>query len=249
MAARVRPADYPPPWNDGEAIAAPSDAEPIEVGVLVVGAGPAGLAAAIRLGQLAAAEPETAAELGEVPVAVLEKGKAPGSHLLSGAVLDPGSLRRLLGGDDFPSYGEVPGEAVYFLTSDRAVRVPPPPTMWNKGNVVVSLSQLGRALAERAEGLGAMVLAETAAERLLVDDGTVVGVRTGDKGRGREGEELPRFEPGSDLRARVTILAEGSAGHLTGAALGHFGLAGREPADLGARREGGLEGRRSRCGR
>ena len=74
----MRPADYPPPWNDGEAIAAPSDAEPIEVGVLVVGAGPAGLAAAIRLGQLAAADPETAAELGEVPVAVLEKGKAPG---------------------------------------------------------------------------------------------------------------------------------------------------------------------------
>ena len=74
----MRPADYPPPWSDAEAIAEPSDAEPIEVGVLVVGAGPAGLAAAIRLGQLAAADPETAARLGEVPVAVLEKGKAPG---------------------------------------------------------------------------------------------------------------------------------------------------------------------------
>src|SRR5262245_57779095 len=167
----VRPADFPPPWSDGEAIAPPADAEPIEVGVLVVGAGPAGLAAAIRLGQLAAASPETAAELGEVPIAVLEKGKAPGSHLLSGAVMDPAPLSRLLGSDDFPSYGEVPGEAVYFLTRDRAVRVPPPPTMWNRGNVVVSLSQLGRALAERAEELGATLLPETVAVRLLVEDG------------------------------------------------------------------------------
>src|SRR5262245_34061040 len=173
----VRPADFPPPWSDGEAIAPPTDSEPIEVGVLVVGAGPAGLAAAIRLGQLAAASPERAAELGEVPVAVLEKGKAPGSHLLSGAVLDPGSLRRLLGDDDFPSYGEVPGEAEYFLTHDRAVRIPPPPTMSNRGNVVVSLSQLGRALAEKAEGLGAMILTETPAVRLLVEDGAAVGVR------------------------------------------------------------------------
>jgi electron-transferring-flavoprotein dehydrogenase len=225
----VRPADFPPPWDDGEAVGELSDTDPVDVGVLIVGAGPAGLAAAIRLGQLAAADPETATALGEVPVAVLEKGKAPGSHLLSGAVLDPGPLRRLLGGDDFPSYGEVPGEAVYFMTRDRAVRVPPPPTMWNSGNVVVSLSQLGRALAERAEGLGAMVLAETPATQLLVEGGAAVGVRTADKGRGRDGEELPRFEPGSDLRARVTILAEGSAGHLTGAALGHFGLAGASP--------------------
>ncbi len=225
----MRPADFPPPWSEREAIAAPSDAEPIEVGVLVVGAGPAGLATAIRLGQLAAADPETAAGLGEVPVAVLEKGKAPGSHLLSGAVLDPRPLRRLLGDDDFPSYGEVPGEAVLFLTRERAIRVPPPPTMRNRGNVVVSLSQLGRSLAERAEGLGAMVLPETAAERLLVEDGVVVGARTGDKGRGRDGEPLGRFEPGSDIRARVTILAEGSAGHLTTAALEQFGLAGSSP--------------------
>ncbi|HEY7537842.1 MAG TPA: electron-transfer flavoprotein:ubiquinone oxidoreductase [Gaiellaceae bacterium] len=224
----MRPADFPPPWSREEAIGAPADAEPIEVGVLVVGAGPAGLAAAIRLGQLAAADPETAARLGEVPVAVLEKGKAPGSHLLSGAVIDPRPLRRLVG-EDFPSYGEVPGEAVYFLTGERAVRVPPPPTMWNRGNVVVSLSQLGRWLAEQAEGLGVMVLAETVAQQLLVDDGRVLGVRTGDKGRGREGEPLGRFEPGSDLRTRVTVLAEGTAGHLTTAALDLFELHGESP--------------------
>jgi electron-transferring-flavoprotein dehydrogenase len=101
--------------------------------------------------------------------------------------------------------------------------------MRNRGNVVVSLSELGRRLAERAEEGGAMVLPETVGQKLLVEDGRVVGVRTGDRGRGRDGEPLSRFEPGSDVRARVTILAEGSAGHLTGAALERLGLAGRFP--------------------
>src|SRR5437762_8930903 len=100
---RVSPSDYPPPPVDP--IAAPTDDDPIEVGVLVVGAGPAGLAAAIRLGQLAGGDPE---RLGEIPVAVVEKGKGPGSHLLSGAVVRPEPLRRLTG--DFPSYGEVAAE-------------------------------------------------------------------------------------------------------------------------------------------
>src|SRR5581483_295858 len=216
--AHVRPSDFPPPWRVDEAIAQPSDDEPIEVDFLVVGAGPAGLAAAIRLGQLA---PDTS-------VAVLEKGKRPGAHLLSGAVMRPEPLRALAG-EDFPSYGRVPGEAVYFLTASRAVRIPVPPTMRNHGNVVVSLSQLGRWLAEKAESGGAMLLPETAAVSLLVDDGRVVGVRTGDKGRGRDGERLGRFEPGSDVRARVSLLCEGTAGHLTGAALYHFALQGSSP--------------------
>jgi electron-transferring-flavoprotein dehydrogenase len=119
---------------------------------------------------------------------------------------------------------------VYFLTESRAVRVPTPPTMRNHGNVVVSLSELGRWMAEKAEAGGAMLLPETDAQQLLVDaDGAVVGVRTGDKGRGRGGEELGRFEPGSEVRARATILCEGTAGHLTGAALSHFGLEGSSP--------------------
>jgi electron-transferring-flavoprotein dehydrogenase len=227
----VKPSAFPPLWSDEEAIAEPSDADPIEVGVLVVGAGPAGLAAAIRLGQLAAADPEAGAALGEAPVAVLEKGKAPGSHLLSGAVVVPGPLWALLGdrAASLPSYGEVPGEAVLMLTHDRAVRLPVPPTMRNHGNLVVSLSQVGRFLAEEAESGGAALLPETAATALLVEEGRVVGVRTGDKGRGRDGEELGRFEPGSDIRARVTILAEGTAGHLTSVALRRFGLAGANP--------------------
>jgi electron-transferring-flavoprotein dehydrogenase len=214
----VRPSDYPPPWRVEEAIATPSDSEPVEVDVAIVGAGPAGLAAAIRLGQVAP----------ELSVAVLEKGQRPGAHLLSGAVVRPAPLRELVG-DDFPSYGEVPGEAVYFLTRSRGWRIPTPPTMRNHGNVVVSLAQLGRWLGEKAEAGGAMILPETDAQQLLVEDGRVVGVRTGDKGRGRRGEELGRFEPGSEIRARSTILCEGTGGHLTGAALSYFGLAAASP--------------------
>ena len=230
----VRPADYPPPAT-AEAIAPPTDPadERIEVGVAIVGAGPAGLACAIRFGQLLEEAPEVAERLGEVPLAVLEKGKQPGSHLLSGAVINPRGLRRLFRGrpqaDEFPSFGEVHGEAVYVLSRSNALRIPPPPTMRNHGNVVVSLSQLGRWLGDQAEEVGATILPETAATKLLVDHGTVRGVRTGDRGRGREGQELGNFEPGSDIVAKVTVLAEGTQGYLTGAAVEQFGLAGRNP--------------------
>jgi electron-transferring-flavoprotein dehydrogenase len=231
----VRPADYPPPFAAAEVIAAPTDPpdERIEVGVLIVGAGPAGLACAIRLGQLLEESPETMERLGEVPVAVVEKGKQPGSHLLSGAVVNPRALRRLfkdrLTMRDIPHYEEIHREGVFLLTKSTAVRIPPPPTMRNHGNVVVSLSELGRFLADQAETAGAYLLPETAAQRLLVADGRVHGIRTGDKGRGRHGEELGNFEPGSDIVAKVTVLAEGTQGHLTGAAIDRFGLAGRFP--------------------
>ncbi|MGZ4372347.1 MAG: 4Fe-4S dicluster domain-containing protein [Gaiellaceae bacterium] len=231
----VRPSDHPAPWSRSEAIVPPTDPvdERIDVGFLIVGAGPAGLAAAIRLGQLMEENPETAEWLGDVPVAVLEKGKAAGSHLLSGAVINPRGLQRLFKGrkrvDEMPFYGEVHGESVLFLTKRRALRIPTPPTMVNHRNYVASLSQLGRWLGEEAETLGVTVLPETTAGQLLVDGGRVVGVRTGDRGRGRSGEELGNFEPGSDITARVTILAEGTQGHLTGAALDHFRLRSDNP--------------------
>ena len=231
----VRPADYPPPFATAEVIGAPTDPvdERIEVGVLVVGGGPGGLACAIRVGQLLEERPALREQLGDVPVAVLEKGKQPGSHLLSGAVVNPRALRRLFKGrltiEELPGYGQVEGEAVYLLTRGSALRIPPPPTMMNHGNWIMSLSQLGRFMAEQAEAGGAMILPETAGEKLLLEHGRVVGVRTGDKGRGKEGEPLGNFEPGADLTARVTVLAEGTAGHLTRAAIDHFGLEGRNP--------------------
>jgi electron-transferring-flavoprotein dehydrogenase len=227
----MRPADFPPPFDPAEAIAEPSAPpdERIDVGFLVVGGGPAGLAAAIRLGQLLAEHPDRAEGLGDVPIAIVEKGKAAGSHLLSGAVVKPGPLERLLPGRELPFEGDVARESVYLLTGRRALRIPTPPTMRNHGNRVVSLARLGKTLAREAEEVGAMLLPETAATELLVEDGTVVGVRTGDKGRGRDGQPLAAFEPGSELRAQVTILAEGTQGHLTGAALDRFDLRSDEP--------------------
>jgi electron-transferring-flavoprotein dehydrogenase len=231
----TRPAEYPPPFELSDAIGPPTDAlgDRIDVGVLVVGAGPAGLACAIRLGQLLEDAPELRERLGDVPVAVLEKGKQPGSHLLSGAVVNPRGLRRLFGGryriEQMPFFGPVEHESVYFLRRGAALRIPTPPTMRNEANWIASLSQLCRWLGDRAEEGGAMTLPETAATKLLVQDGRVVGVRTGDKGRGRDGEPLGNFEPGSDVVARVTVLAEGTQGHLTGAALRRFGLEGENP--------------------
>src|SRR6266513_1012196 len=130
----TKPSDFSPLFDWREAIAEPTDPpdERIEVGVLVVGAGPAGLACAIRLGQLLEEQPELAERLGEVPVAVLEKGKQPGSHLLSGAVVNPRGLQRLYHGrkrlDEFPFDGVVEAESVYFMTLNHAVRMLPRPT-------------------------------------------------------------------------------------------------------------------------
>ena len=225
----VRPADFPPPFDPEEFVAEPSDPpdERIEVGALIVGAGPAGLAAAIRLAQLFEERPDLRERLGEVPVAVVEKGKAPGAHLLSGAVVNPRALRQLFPGihtEDLPFRAPVEREGLYYLTSKRAVRLPAPPTMWNHGNHVASISELAAWLAEKAEELGVTIVPETSARTLLVAGSRVVGIRSGDRGRGRDGQELPNFEPGSDIMARVTILAEGTQGHLTGIALDRFGL-------------------------
>ena len=226
----TQPSDFPPPFDWREFVAEPTDPpdERIDVGVLVVGAGPAGLSAAIRIGQLLEQRPEVREQLGDVPVAVVEKGRAPGAHLLSGAVINPRGFRELFPGlhtEDMPFRTPVIREGVYFLTPKRHVRVPAPPPMWNHNHYVASLSEAGRWLAERAEELGVTLVPETSARTLLVSGGRVVGIRTGDKGRGKDGEELPNFEPGSDIRARVTILAEGTQGHLAGIASQRFGLA------------------------
>ena len=228
----VVPADYPPRFRASDYVVRPTagEDERIDVGVLFVGGGPAGLAGAVRLGQLLAEDPAVAESLGEVPIAVVEKGKGPGSHLMSGAVMRPGPFRSLfpdVAKGDLPIYSEVTGEAMYFMTKSAAFRLPmPPPQMKNHGNWVVSISQLGRWMAEQAEELGAYMLPETDAQKLIVDDGRVMGVVTGDKGRGKEGEELATFEPGMELHAQVTAVCEGTQGHLAGVMRKHFELDG-----------------------
>ena len=230
-----RPAAFPPPFDASSVIAVPEAApdDQLEVGVAIVGGGAAGLACAIRLGQLLEADPATAERLGEVPVAVIEKGRVLGAHQVSGAVVEPAVLTELLPGvtlAEMGSYGEVEGEAIYFLTASRGVRLPiVPPPMRNHGNHVFSLSRLARFLGERAEEHGVMVLPETDAQRLLVADGAIVGVRTGDKGRGRDGEELAAFEPGAELVAQATVLAAGVQGMLTQAAIERFELTPENP--------------------
>ncbi len=226
----IVPADYPPRFRASDYVVAPTagEDERIDVGVLFVGAGPAGLAGAVRLGQLLADDQALAEQLGEVPVAVVEKGKTAGSHLMSGAVMRPGPLKSLFPDVDkseFPILTEVDSEAMYFLTKGGALRAPfPPPQMRNHGNWVISVSQLGRWMAEQAEELGAYMLPETDAQKLIVDQGRVLGVVTGDKGRGKEGEELGTFEPGMELHARVTAVCEGTQGHIAGVLRKHFEL-------------------------
>jgi electron-transferring-flavoprotein dehydrogenase len=238
---KVAPAAYPPPVDPQKEFIKreldPED-ERIDVGVAIVGGGTAGLATANRLLQLLADDPETMERLGEVPVAVIEKAKTCGGHNLSGAVVRPGPLEEL-----YPEYsredwrkegwafGEVHKEAVYMTpTSKLAIRIPPPPPFKNHGNEVVSVSALARFQQRLAEEGGAYILTETAATQLLVTDGRVRGVRSGDKGRGKDGEPLGNFEPGTDITAQFTVLAEGCWGHLTGPAIREFDLAaGAEP--------------------
>src|SRR4051794_13388408 len=237
----VAPIDFPPPVDSRqEFIKRELDAEDdrIDVGVAIVGGGTAGLATANRLLQLLGDDPETMERLGEVPVAVIEKAKTCGGHNLSGAVMRPGALQELfpdVSREDWRkegfAFGEVTKEAVYMTpTAKRKIRIPTPPPFKNHGNEVVSVSALARFQQRQAEEGGAYILTETSATQLLVEDGEVKGVRPGEKGRGKDGEPLGNFEPGTDVVAKATVLAEGCWGHLTGAAIKEFDLAeGREP--------------------
>lgn len=227
----MRPADFPPPLQRGEFVAPPSEDKDsqIECGVLFVGAGPANLAGAIRLAQLLETKPELKEQLGEMPIVIVEKGKYPGAHLLSGAVINPIAFRKLFPDKkmtDLPFFGPVEGESVYMLPSkDKAIDLPVlPPTMQNHGNYIASLSQVGKWMGEQAEAMGVTILPETAAYKLLIEKGQVRGVRTGDKGLDHHGKPMGNHEPGMDLVAGVTVVGEGIMGHLTQALMEAYNI-------------------------
>src|SRR4030095_11993302 len=169
------PADYAPKVDNHDFFSAPTQAAEakIDVGALFVGAGMAGLSGAIRLAQLLETDPTVKAKLGEVPIAVVEKGKYPGAHLLSGAVVNPSGFKKLFPDtpiSEFPFRKPVTKEAVYFLTKNKSLRAPViPPTMHNEGNYVASISEVGKWLGQKAEGLGVMILNETPATKLVFD--------------------------------------------------------------------------------
>src|SRR5919205_3559956 len=201
--------------------------ESIEMDVLFVGAGPASLSGALHLARLVSEHNEAVAKgarqgraLGEIQIAVIEKGAAVGSHILSGAVMDPKALRELI--PDFVEQGapiESPVNEDYFmyLTKTRAIKSPiTPPPLKNHGYYIVSLNKLTAWLGEKCEEAGVNVFPEFPGAEVLYDEGErVVGVRTGDKGIDKDGRRKPNFEPGVDIRAKVTVLGEGPRGSLT----------------------------------
>jgi electron-transferring-flavoprotein dehydrogenase len=194
-----------------------TEREILELDVLFVGAGPASLAGAIHLGRLLerhnAEHPDRRIELS---IAVLEKGAELGSHALSGAIVDPRACRELFPerADEVPYEAPVGREHVWWLSGSRAVSLPEPPPLRNHGNYVASLGKLVRWLGKEAEVVGVDIFCEFAGRELLFEDGRVAGVRTGDRGVGRDGARKANFEPGVDIRAGITLLGEGPRGTL-----------------------------------
>jgi electron-transferring-flavoprotein dehydrogenase len=206
--------------------------ESMEFDVVIVGAGPAGLASAIRLKQLS---PETS-------VVVVEKGSEVGAHILSGAVIDPLALDRLLpewrGESDTPIKTPVTDDRFYWLSETRAIRLPNflmPPLMSNHGNFVVSLGNICRWLAKKAEALGVEIYPGfAAAEVLFGAKGAIAGVATGDMGISKSGEHRAEFTRGMELRGKYMLFAEGARGSLSKQLIARFGLAdGRDPQKFG----------------
>jgi electron-transferring-flavoprotein dehydrogenase len=210
----------------------------MEADVTIVGGGPAGMACALRLSQLIdrhnRRHPD--APLSKENIYVLEKAREVGQHCLSGALLDPRSMDELLPGwrDEAPLDAEVSEENVYFLTKEHEYRFPlTPPPLEDHGNYVISINRFVKWLAEKVEQAGITVFTGFAGSELLVEGDRVTGVRTDDKGVDKQNQQKANFEPGYDLKSKVTVLAEGSRGSLTKQLVGRFHLQGENPQVYG----------------
>jgi electron-transferring-flavoprotein dehydrogenase len=207
--------------------------------VVIVGGGPAGMACALQLSQLIDAHnaKNPNSQLSKENIYVLEKAREIGQHCLSGALLDPRSMRELLPGfeNEAPIEAEVSQEAVYYLTQKNSLKFPiTPPPLRDHGNYVISLNRFVKWLGGKVEEAGITVFTGFAGSELLYDGNRVSGVRTDDKGLDKENRPKSNFEPGYDLRAKVVILAEGSRGSLTKQLVNKFDLMkGRSPQTYG----------------
>ena len=215
----IVPSEYQPALPlDRMIVREPPGAEATPLDVLFVGAGPAGLAGAIRLAQLVKQDAESGGGIGEIEIGVLEKAGSLGEHSLSGAVVDARAFRTLfpdLDPAELPFRGTVDKERVYWLGERGKLRIPTPAEMRNHGNHVASICEIVRWLGERAEGLGVNVFTGFPAEALIADGDRVAGVRTAASGLDREGNPGSGYMPPNDLTARVTVLSDGTRSALT----------------------------------